>query len=76
MELNANKQKLKEYRERAKALVAQMTLEEKVAQTLHKSPAIERLGIKNIIGGMKRLWCSTCRHSYCFSAGNRNGSVV
>ena len=46
MELNANKQKLKEYRERAKALVAQMTLEEKVAQTLHKSPAIERLGIK------------------------------
>ena len=47
MELNDNKQKLKEYRERAKALVAQMTLEEKVAQTLHKSPAIERLGIKN-----------------------------
>lgn len=46
MELNDNKQKLKEYRERAKALVAQMTLEEKVAQTLHKSPAIERLGIK------------------------------
>ena len=46
MELNANKQKLKEYRERAKALVARMTLEEKVAQTLHKSPAIERLGIK------------------------------
>ncbi len=46
MELNENKQKLKEYRERAKALVAQMTLEEKVAQTLHKSPAIERLGIK------------------------------
>ncbi|MBO5031041.1 MAG: glycoside hydrolase family 3 C-terminal domain-containing protein [Lachnospiraceae bacterium] len=46
MELNENKEKLKEYRERAKALVAQMTLEEKVAQTLHKSPEIERLGVK------------------------------
>lgn len=30
MELNENKEKLREYRERAKALVAQMTLEEKV----------------------------------------------
>lgn len=46
MELNENKQKLKEYRERAKELVAQMTLEEKVEQTLHRSPAVERLGIK------------------------------
>lgn len=46
MELNENKEKLREYRERAKALVAQMTLEEKVEQTLHRSPAVERLGIK------------------------------
>lgn len=46
MELNENKEKLREYRERAKALVAQMTLEEKVEQTLHRSPAIERLGVK------------------------------
>ena len=46
MELNENKQKLREYRERAKELVAQMTLEEKVEQTLHRSPAVERLGIK------------------------------
>lgn len=46
MELNENREKLREYRERAKALVAQMTLEEKVEQTLHRSPAIERLGVK------------------------------
>lgn len=46
MELNKNKAKLREYRERAKALVAQMTLEEKVEQTLYNSPAIERLGVK------------------------------
>lgn len=41
-----NKEKIKTYRERAKELVSQMTLEEKVDQTLHKAPAIERLGIK------------------------------
>lgn len=46
MELNENKEKLREYRERARALVSQMTLEEKVEQTLHRSPAVERLGIK------------------------------
>lgn len=34
------------FEERAKALVAEMTLEEKVFQTLHWSAAIERLGIK------------------------------
>ena len=33
------------FRERAAALVAQMTLEEKVSQTLYQAPAIERLGI-------------------------------
>lgn len=33
------------YRERAATLVAQMTLEEKVSQTLYNAPAIERLGI-------------------------------
>ena len=33
------------YRERAAALVAQMTLEEKVGQTLYNAPAVERLGI-------------------------------
>lgn len=33
------------FRERAAALVAQMTLEEKVSQTLYNAPAIERLGI-------------------------------
>lgn len=42
-----NKEKLKEYRRRAKELVAEMTLEEKVSQTIHGAAAIERLGIKS-----------------------------
>ena len=46
MELNQNQEKLKENRKRAKELVAQMTLEEKVGQTLYQAPAIPRLGIK------------------------------
>lgn len=46
MELVHNKEKTAEYRRRAQELVAQMTLEEKVMQTVHQSPAIERLGIK------------------------------
>lgn len=46
MELNKNREKLESYRSRAKELVAQMTLEEKVEQTLYQAPAIERLGIK------------------------------
>lgn len=46
MELVQNKEKVAEYRRRAQELVAQMTLEEKVMQTVHQSPAIERLGIK------------------------------
>lgn len=37
---------LKEYKERARELVSQMTLEEKVFQTLYTAPAIERLGVK------------------------------
>lgn len=36
---------MSKYRERAAALVAQMTLEEKVGQTLFNAPAVERLGI-------------------------------
>lgn len=36
---------MSKFRERAAALVAQMTLEEKVSQTLYNAPAIERLGI-------------------------------
>ena len=34
------------FEERAEALVAEMTLEEKVYQTLHGAPAIEHLGVK------------------------------
>jgi Beta-glucosidase-related glycosidases len=46
MKLVRNKEKSAEFRKRAEALVTQMTLEEKVLQTLHATPAIERLGIK------------------------------
>ena len=46
MEIAKNAEKTREYRERAQKLVAQMTLEEKVDQTLSWAPAIERLGIK------------------------------
>ncbi len=46
MEIVKNKQKAEAYRQRAKELVAKMTLEEKVEQTLNWAPAIDRLGIK------------------------------
>ena len=46
MELDQNKELTAAYRRRAEELVAQMTLEEKVMQTMHHAPAIERLGIK------------------------------
>ena len=45
MQIQQNKQRLEEYRCRARELVAQMTLEEKVSQTLYDSPAIPRLNI-------------------------------
>lgn len=41
-----NKERDRECKERAKKLVGQMTLEEKVFQTLHSAAAIDRLGIK------------------------------
>ncbi len=37
---------MKTFEERAEALAAEMTLEEKVYQTLHGAPAIDRLGVK------------------------------
>lgn len=37
----------KNFESKAKELVSKMTLEEKVYQTLHSAPAIERLGIKS-----------------------------
>ena len=43
-----NKERLKQFRERAKKLIGQMTLEEKVYQTLYNAPAIERLGIASV----------------------------
>lgn len=39
--------KQKEHLEKAKKIVGQMTLEEKVFQTLHSAPAIKRLGVKS-----------------------------
>lgn len=39
-------EKVKEYRKRAKEMVAAMTLEEKVSQTVHGAAAVPRLGIK------------------------------
>lgn len=46
MEIQKNREKIREYRARAKELVSRMTLEEKVSQTLHSAEAVERLGIK------------------------------
>lgn len=44
--LSENKEKINEYKKRAKDIVAQMTLEEKVFQMIHNSAQIERLNIK------------------------------
>jgi len=41
-----NSEHIQVLKERAKELVSQMTLEEKVFQMLHKAPSIERLGVK------------------------------
>lgn len=46
MELTENKEKIQEFQERARKMVAQMTLEEKVSQMVHGAAAIDRLGIK------------------------------
>lgn len=46
-ELLHNRERLEKLREQAKELVGQLTLEEKVYQTLYTAPAIERLGIKS-----------------------------
>lgn len=44
-ELIHNREQDRRCRERARALVEQMTLKEKISQMLHSAPAIERLGI-------------------------------
>ena len=46
-ELIHNKELIDEYKKRAKMLVSQMSLEEKVFQMLHKAPSINRLNIKS-----------------------------
>jgi len=45
-ELTKNQAKIEEHKARARRLVEQMTLEEKVRQMVHAAPAIERLGVK------------------------------
>lgn len=45
-ELMLNKEKVNEYKNQAKELVDQMTLEEKVFQMLHTAPSIDRLNVK------------------------------
>ena len=46
MDISKNDKLVDEYRKEAEKLVSKMTLEEKVSQTLHSAPAIERLGVK------------------------------
>ena len=46
MEVTKNEAKTAEFEERARKLVAQMTLEEKAFQMVYQAPAIERLGVK------------------------------
>ena len=53
------------YKERAKDLVSKMTLDEKISQTLHESPAIERLGIP------AHCWWSEALHGVA-----RNGTAT
>jgi beta-glucosidase len=43
--LAENEAKIREYKERARDLVSQMTLKEKVHQMVHAAPAIERLNV-------------------------------
>lgn len=46
MDISKNEKKISEYRAKATALVKQMTLEEKVSQTIHPATSVDRLGIK------------------------------
>jgi beta-glucosidase len=45
-EMIRNQIKIEEYKKKAKEIVNQMTLEEKVFQMLHNAPAIDRLNVK------------------------------
>ncbi len=46
MDVTENRERLEEYRGRARQIVSRMTLEEKIFQTLYNAPAVERLGVK------------------------------
>jgi beta-glucosidase len=47
MDLNKNRERIKVFKAEAKRLVSQMTIEEKVYQTVNASSEIKRLGIKS-----------------------------
>lgn len=77
MELNQNQEKLKEYRKRAKELVAQMTLEEKVGQTLYQAtcnPKTWDKGVQLVERGTAR--CGKSGNGNRISTGNRNGCYI
>ena len=57
-----------------KKIISQMTLEEKVSQTLYNAPAIPRLGIPAYNWWNEALHGIAPRgHGYCVSASHRNG---
>ena len=73
MELVKNKEKMEAYREKAKALVSQMTLEEKVSQTLSWAEGIDRLKVKKYnwwneaLHGVARAGVATVFPVFCRS---------
>ena len=77
MELNQNQEKLKEYRKRAKELVAQMTLEEKGrADALSGTcnPKTWDKGVQLVERGTAR--CGKSGNGNRISTGNRNGCDI
>jgi len=68
MELVKNQEKIKKIKERAKALVEEMTLEEKVFQMVHTAPAIGRLHIKS--------WCCQGWGCNCIPTSDFYGSSI
>ncbi len=72
MDLTENKEKIKEFQERAKELVAQMTLEEKVYQMVHGQQPSTGWASRHITGGTKRftVWQEPAPNR--ISPGNRS----
>ena len=64
--------------ERAMDLASHMTLEEKVYQTIHGAPAIERLGVKSYNWWSEALARCGAEPARCdgISTGNRSGGNI